>query len=311
MEKKRIINITLINFAILVILAIGVFLVLPDPIQRSYSSLLYAAAVIAGSIIGNLVAKVYFLRKKLLAMNNELIQKHEDLQVYIGNVVHDLRSPVAAINMIAELLENDLSDIDPANKQLITSMRKSSHNMLQRICTLLDNREIQDNNRFEHMRAGQPDEIIKAVINKLHILAIEKNIKIEWQEDKDIPSVYFDCDALESIFTNLVSNAIKYSMPNTTIAIYHTVNGKKVTYHVKDQGLGMTKDDLTKVFGRYTKLSARPTGGEDSSGLGLSIVKELVEKMNGSVQAASKGKGKGSTFSITLSATAKEKRLTA
>ena len=293
---------------ILIALALIAFLLLPPHLQKSLSAIIYALAVFAGLIIGNLVAKIYFLKKKLNQQNRELQNKHENLQKYIGNVVHDLRSPLAAINMIAELLESDLTDIEPTNMALISSMRESSHTMLQRICTILDNTQVQNSERFKSMTAGNPIKVIKEVINKLHILAIEKNINIELKINEDLQPVYYDNDALDSIFTNLVSNAIKYSMPNTTVTIFNETKEDQIVYCVKDQGLGMTKDDLSKVFGRYTKLSARPTGGEDSSGLGLSIVKDLAEKMNGKVTAHSEGKGKGSIFKVALSTKAKSEQ---
>lgn len=311
MEKKKIIYITFINFAILIALAIPMFLLLPANLQKSLSVILYAFAIIVGLVIGNLVAKIYYLKKKLNSQNEDLKKKHENLQLYIGNVVHDLRSPLAAINMIAELLESDLREIEPSNMELISSMRVSSHNMLERICTLLDNTKAQNSSMFDNMQAQQPERIIRGVINKLHILAIEKNIEINLNLTPGLPSVYFDEFALDSIFTNLLSNAIKYSMPNTTITVFDKAVHNQIVYCVKDQGLGMNKDDLLKVFGRYTKLSAQPTGGEDSSGLGLSIAKDLAEKMHGDVKAYSEGKGKGSTFSVTLSTTAKAQCKTA
>ena len=311
MEQRKIVYVTFLNFGIIVTLAIATFLLLPTPLQRSFSSLLYAFAIIAGLIIGNLVAKIYFLKKKLNSQNEDLRKKHENLQAYMGNVVHDLRSPLAAINMIAELLESDLTGIEPSNMELISSMRASSHTMLQRICTILDNTQVQNSSKFENMQADNPDQLIKRVINKLHILAIEKNITIDLRLNPALPAVYFDGDALDSIFTNLLSNAIKYSSPNTTITIYDRLERDNVIYCVKDQGLGMNRDDLSKVFGRYAKLSAQPTGGEDSSGLGLSIVKELAEKMDGQVKAQSEGKGKGSTFSVALSTTRKANRISA
>lgn len=310
-EKRKIINFIIFNGAIPGILVIGIFLVLPSAIQKSLSTLLYIYAVIAGLLIGNLIAKIYFLKQKLTSQYHELNKKHENLQSYIGNVVHDLRTPAAAINMISELLKDELTEIDPNYKQLISSMNKSSTTMLDRICCILDNARAQQIGRFEKMTAGNPYELIKMVIQKHEILAIEKNIEFELKLRPTCPDVYYDNDALDSVISNLISNAIKYSNHNTKITISNCIENEYVIFSVKDEGLGMTKDDLTKVFGRYTKLSARPTSGEDSSGLGLSIVKELIEKMNGTVKAESKGRGKGTTLSFSLSTLSMEKKNTA
>lgn len=298
MKRKYI---TYINLGILALMAIVIFLFLPEDVQKSTSYFIYVFATVTGLLIGNLIAHVYFLRKKIEKEQSEMEEVQENMQTYIGNVVHDLRSPVASINMIADLLESDLIDIDPMHKQLIGSIKKSSTIMLDRICYILDNARQQHSGLFNNMIASNPIDLIRDVIDKHHILAIEKNIKIIMNVDTTLPDVFFDKDALDSVFSNLISNAIKYSPNNTQITISNSKKKGCVTYSVKDQGLGMTEEDLSKVFGRFVKLSARPTGGEDSSGVGLSIVKDLAEKMGGSVKAESEGRGKGSTFSVTLS----------
>lgn len=301
MKLKFSIFLTYLNIGILAIMAIVTFLILPDHVQKTTSYFIYLFAIIVGLLIGNLAGRIYFLRKDLKRKKNEIDEIQEKMNIYIGNVVHDLRSPVASINMIAELLESDLMNIDPMHKELITSIKKSSNTMLDRICFILDNARMQQSKNYENMTPGNPIDLIRNVIAKHHILAIEKNIKIILKIDTTLPEVYFDNEALDSIFSNLISNAIKYSPHNTTVTIFNQMNKSCISYCIKDQGLGMTEEDLSKVFGRFVKLSARPTGGEDSSGVGLSIVKDLAEKMGGTIKAESEGKGKGSTFTLTLS----------
>lgn len=311
MRKRKFISITVINLIVLGVLAIALFLILPPRVQKSLSRVLYLFAVVIGLIIGNLAARVYFLKQKMNEEKAEMLKTQKNIQTYLGNVVHDLRSPVATINMISELLESDLTEINPTQKELISSIKKSSTTMLDRICCILDNAHIEQNCIFDNMKTGNPHEVIQSVIKKLQILAIEKNIEIKLALDPGLPDVYYDDEAIDSIFSNLISNAIKYSNRNTEVTIFNHSFDNKVIYSVKDQGLGMTEDDLSKVFGRYTKLSARPTSGEDSSGLGLSIVKDLAEKMHGSVKAESEGKGKGSTFSVILNTNTNTTRVTA
>lgn len=300
MKLKFSIFLTYLNIGILAFIATVIFLILPDHVQKTTSYFIYLFSIILGLLIGNLAGQLFFLRKDLKRKKIEIEEIQEKINIYIGNVVHDLRSPVASINMIAELLESDLMNIDPMHKELISSIKKSSNTMLDRICYILDNARLQQNKNFENMTPANPIDLIRNVIDKHHILAIEKNIKIILKIDTTLPDVYFDNDALDSIFSNLISNAIKYSPHNTIITIYNQMHKSFVSYNVKDHGLGMTEEDLSKVFGRFVKLSARPTKGEDSSGIGLSIVKDLAEKMGGTAKAYSEGKGKGSTFTITL-----------
>ena len=103
---------------------------------------------------------------------------------------------------------------------------------------------------------------------------------------------------MQEAFENLLSNAIKYSEHGTTIAINVSINEKGLVVEFKDHGQGLTETDMERLFTKFAKLSAVPTGKEHSNGLGLSIVKMLVELHHGKVWATSDGKGKGASFFI-------------
>jgi len=309
--KRRFFQYYLINLVTVATLLVCIYIILPEDIQKSLSIGLYLISAASGLIIGTLVAKLISLKHKLTEEKEEFEKKNENIHTYIGNVVHDLRSPVASINMISELLESDLVDVTPTYRELISSIRKSSSSMLDRICCILDNSRIEKGINFDHINAGNPYEIIVSAIKKHQIFAIEKNISIRLHINKNLSNIYFDNDALDSIFCNLISNAIKYSMPHSTIRITNFIEKGKITFSVIDEGLGMNNEDLKKVFGEFAKLSARPTGNEASSGLGLSIVKKMVEQMGGEVFAHSDGINKGSTFSLSLRTTAIVKTMTA
>jgi signal transduction histidine kinase len=109
-----------------------------------------------------------------------------------------------------------------------------------------------------------------------------------------------DPDRLREAVDNLLSNAIKYSPIGGIIELSMIVDGEGATIRVKDEGAGLSQDDLARLFGRFQRLSARPTGGENSTGLGLSIVKRIVELHGGRVTAESPGPGQGATFTIRL-----------
>jgi signal transduction histidine kinase len=102
---------------------------------------------------------------------------------------------------------------------------------------------------------------------------------------------------------NLVSNAIKYSPIGGKIALLVTGDSDNVKVSVSDEGAGLSPEDLDRLFGRFQRLSAKPTGGESSTGLGLSIVKRIVDMHGGEVTAHSPGPGQGATFTILLPAT--------
>jgi signal transduction histidine kinase len=103
---------------------------------------------------------------------------------------------------------------------------------------------------------------------------------------------------------NLLSNAIKYSPVGGLVEIEMAIEADHVVIQVKDEGAGLSEDDVSRLFGRFQRLSAKPTAGESSTGLGLSIVKRIVELHGGRIRAESPGPGHGSTFTITLPAAA-------
>jgi signal transduction histidine kinase len=112
-----------------------------------------------------------------------------------------------------------------------------------------------------------------------------------------------DTDRIREAIDNLVSNAIKYSPIGGKIAVVVSHEDNNTVIRVTDEGQGLSPEDLGRLFGRFQRLSAKPTAGESSTGLGLSIVKRIIDMHGGEVTAESDGPGLGSTFTITLPAT--------
>ena len=112
-----------------------------------------------------------------------------------------------------------------------------------------------------------------------------------------------DADRIREAIDNLVSNAIKYSPIGGKITVGVTHEGDNTVIRIADQGAGLSPEDLGRLFGRFQRLSAKPTAGESSTGLGLSIVKRIIDMHGGDVTAESAGPGQGSTFTVTLPAT--------
>ncbi len=112
-----------------------------------------------------------------------------------------------------------------------------------------------------------------------------------------------DADRIREAIDNLVSNAIKYSPIGGKITVAVTHEGGDTVIRIADQGAGLSPEDLGRLFGRFQRLSAKPTAGESSTGLGLSIVKRIIDMHGGHVTAESGGPGQGSTFTVKLPAT--------
>src|SRR6202000_1631280 len=119
------------------------------------------------------------------------------------------------------------------------------------------------------------------------------------------PNIVTMCDAdrIREAIDNLVSNAIKYSPISGKITVLVSHEQNNTIIRVADEGAGLSPEDLGRLFGRFQRLSAKPTGGESSTGLGLSIVKRIIDMHGGQVTAESVGPGQGSTFTVMLPAT--------
>ena len=129
--------------------------------------------------------------------------------------------------------------------------------------------------------------------------AEKKNIKLHYENPGKEVYILSDKQMVHRICENLISNAIKYSPAGKNVWLSIADEGDAVEIKVKDEGVGISAEDLPHLFSRYSKLSSKPTDGEASTGLGLSIVKRIVEELNGRISCESI-EGKGSLFTVVL-----------
>jgi signal transduction histidine kinase len=142
-------------------------------------------------------------------------------------------------------------------------------------------------------------QLVREVAETSQPLLEKKGQRIDVDAAESV-AVSGDPDRLREAIDNLVSNAIKYSPMGGRIGIAVTSEGDDLLIRVSDNGPGLSPEDMSRLFGRFQRLSAKPTAGESSTGLGLSIVKRIVELHGGQVTAQSLGPGSGTTFTIAL-----------
>ncbi len=129
--------------------------------------------------------------------------------------------------------------------------------------------------------------------------AIKKNIALK-AEIAPACETLADEFLLGEVFENLIGNALKFSQSGTTVSVFLAKKEDSLVFSVADEGPGLTEEDRRRLFRKYQTLSAKPTGGESSSGIGLYLSNKIVAMHKGSLEAASEGSGKGSTFTVTL-----------
>jgi signal transduction histidine kinase len=260
----------------------------------------YFIPAIVGAIFGILLSRNIILSRHLKNEKDLIVEKNKRIRSFTGTIVHDLKNPVSAIMGLTGLLLEKKNEQDEKTLEYLDLIHKSSSDILENITLVLDKTKLDGGLRPDLLEVGNPYYTIQSAIDKYLVSALEKSISIERKIDKDLPNVSYDKNALDHIISNLISNAIKYSPPKTQVQIYSELLSDRLKIVVQDQGLGMTDVDLDSVFTEFKTLSARPTGNETSTGLGLSIVKQLVEQIGGDISVRSEGKNKGSTFEVTL-----------
>jgi signal transduction histidine kinase/Tfp pilus assembly protein PilF len=257
-------------------------------------------------------AEIYRLQNVELAHANEALKHASELKTELLHIAaHDLKNPLTAIMTFAELTKEQPNDLEFV-KQSASDIYKSALQMFNLVKSLLERAALEGGRVELNKTIADVSSIAEMVIGNNVRIAFQKNQKIESLLEKGCYAE-IDIERMQNVFDNLVSNAVKYSPPGKTIWVsvkrkldntlteLGMTNGQpvsKIVFEVKDEGPGLSEEDKQKLFGKFQKLSAKPTGGESSSGLGLSIVKQWVELHGGRVWAESEGKSKGSIFIV-------------
>ncbi|MFK7951806.1 MAG: ATP-binding protein [Ekhidna sp.] len=239
--------------------------------------------------------------EQLLIRNSQLVLLNEEKNNLLRILAHDLRSPLNQIIGFAGILEETKSKLSKDEKFMIDQVGKSAVHINEMVTKILDVDGV-EGSRLKIMRERlDVREIFKEIASRYTAQANNKNINIELVQCDKWFSIWTDHLLLTLSLENLVSNAVKFSPSKTTIRLETQCEYDHVVFKISDQGPGFTEEDKKNIFNRFQRLSAKPTGNETSTGLGLSIVKKYVSDLKGEIWLESE-EGKGSTFYIKLSA---------
>lgn len=237
--------------------------------------------------------------EEIATKNKELIQVNQEKNEFLGIAAHDLKNPLSAIMGLAELILTAEAHNPKEIQEYATLIKDSSERMFLLITNLLDVNAIESGN-FKLM-FGQVDvlQLINLLIKDYGVRARAKNITLCFSAEMQSYEMYTDRNTLIQILDNMFSNAIKYSPLGKEVFIVLSRHQTWMQIKVCDQGQGLSAADQQKLFKKFTCLSPRPTAGEHSTGLGLFIVKKLVDALAGKVYCESKV-GEGACFTVEL-----------
>jgi signal transduction histidine kinase len=242
--------------------------------------------------------------ERLGAQEEQLRHANKFKNDILGIVAHDLKNPLGVIlgrtEMLSDLLSMDPPQLEPARSQL-AHVRLST----KRLTEMVDSLMADAMNDALDIRIRRQSLDLAALVDEAAFanrpLAERKGQTILVRHADPVTATG-DHARLREAVDNLVSNAIKYSPPGTGIDISLECREGEASIKVRDHGAGLSPEDMSRLFGRFQRLSAKPTGGESSTGLGLSIAKRIVELHGGTIRASSAGPGAGATFEIVLPA---------
>jgi signal transduction histidine kinase len=241
---------------------------------------------------------IQYTNLELHRQNEELTALNIEKMELMGIVAHDLKNPLGAIRGFGELIHADWVPISEV-KHVAGRIVETSDRMITLVRNLLDANRADQGHLQMTIVALDLTTVVEAAIWQYHAAAKAKQISIGFQTTGEPVYVLADELAIMQVVDNIISNAVKYSPHGRRVFVRLESGEHSICLHVQDEGPGISAEDMTKLFGKFARLSTQPTGGEDSTGLGLSIVKKMVEAMNGKVWCESEP-GKGATFVVEL-----------
>jgi len=245
-------------------------------------------------IIRHLEEQKFQLQDNEERLKNLRAKKEEALSI----VAHDIKNPASTIKNFVELLESYDLTAQEQNDILSGLVEIST-----RIIKLADEFSAVIKEEYRPFKINKEKKnfykTIEEVVKVNKIKASKKGIDIRLYQPQNEIFINIDEEKIKEVIDNYVCNAIKYCPEKSKVEIITNSDKNYISVEVKDNGHGLTEEELNHAFEKGSILSTKPTGGESSSGLGLWIVKKIVEEHNGKVWVKSK-KGSGSTFAFTL-----------
>ncbi len=237
--------------------------------------------------------------RTIKSQNKKIVAADKIKNEFLASVSHELRTPLNAIIGFSDILTSQVyGDLNDKQVTYVKDIQIAGIQLLGMVNEILDISKIEANAIKLVKRYFEVSRPVIETCNILMPLIKNKNINLSYHIDKDI-DIFADYQKIQQVLYNLLSNAIKYTPDKGSIVITVTNTAKKVRFSIKDSGIGIDKKDQKRIFGKFVQLEDAFYKKETSTGLGLTITKQLVEMHKGTIKIISE-KGKGAEFIVTL-----------
>ena len=234
----------------------------------------------------------------LFNVNNELRLMRMKSN-FISTVSHEFKSPLTLIRQIAEMLDSGRVPDGERQQKYYSAMLQESERLSHLIDNILDFSKMEAGLKNFSFEKGNLAGIVEEIVMSFQSHLMDKGFQINLSLPEPIPDSVFDREAIKQVLQNLIDNAVKYSANSKIIEVKMTRADSEITISVKDYGMGIKKDEQDKIFSRFYRAGDELTQKVKGSGIGLTIVKQIVEAHQGTVKLKSEP-GKGSVFQIVL-----------
>jgi two-component system phosphate regulon sensor histidine kinase PhoR len=216
---------------------------------------------------------------------------------FISNVSHELRTPLAGLKALVETLRDGALEDPPAAQRFLNRMDAEVDTLTQMVQELLELSRVESGQAPLRLTPTRVEDLLDLPMERLHPQAERAELQTQLVLSPTLPPVLADAERVQQVVTNLVHNAIKFTPAGGSITVSAERQGDEVVISVRDTGVGINADDLTRIFERFYKADRARSGG--GTGLGLAIAKHIVRGHGGHIWAESV-EGQGSTFHFTL-----------
>ncbi len=307
-NNERIWNEATFNFPIVI---------LPPWYRTWWACLIYAGVLVA------LAGGVYKQLKRRWALKMELQMEHREAErlkeldavktrLYT-NITHEFRTPLTVINgMAEEIRENPAESLDTG----VDMIKRNSQYLLRLVNQMLDLRKLESGNMAVDMQNGDVLPFLRYLLESFHSVASAKNIELRFETDLDILEMDYDPDKLQKIVSNLLSNALKFTLEGGQVTLFAAIRkaeeamkssiGSSLILHssslvliVSDTGIGIPPDKLPFIFDPFYQANGTNTRPGEGTGIGLALTRELVKLLGGQIEARSE-EGKGTVFTLKI-----------
>ncbi len=225
-------------------------------------------------------------QRELSKSNKRLASLIEQKNELIGIAAHDLRNPLAVISGYIQFVKGTSDNLNEGQLQMLDKAVDTTKKMTHMLEELLDMSELESGKVVLNLTDDDIVKLVREAVELNQVIADKKNINIHFETSGKIV-LRMDASKIEQVINNFISNAVKYSHPKTQVYVTIEHDNDKVTVKVRDEGQGIPKDELKKVFEPFKTTSVKATAGEKSTGLGLAITRKVIEAHKGTIGVSS------------------------